>query len=324
MHGKTSQSKYFRSDIEGLRAIAILLVLGAHFSIPGFAAGFIGVDIFFVISGYLITSILVREYLEKGQINFQRFYANRLRRLFPALAIMLMITSVLAYQILPPTQNLAQSKAAAMAVVWLSNFHFLFADVNYFAVENNANAFLHTWSLGVEEQFYLFWPILLLLTFRFVSIKYKNIALLIVLMIVAISSSFACIALSNRWPAFAFYMMPTRAWQFAAGAFVWILSNRIEVSKRTNDLIGLLGLIVLIAALMIIKANSIYPGYLALLPTIAACLFLWTGGFANSLTQYLISLAPLQWFGRISYSLYLWHWPVLILGEQFQPIRSIE
>lgn len=323
MQGKASQSKYFRSDIEGLRAIAIFLVLGAHFSIPGLAAGFIGVDIFFVISGYLITSILVREYSERGEINFQRFYANRLRRLFPALAMMLMITSAVAYQILPPTQNLAQSKAAAMAVIWLSNFHFLFADVNYFAVENNVNAYLHTWSLGVEEQFYLFWPILLWLTFKFISVKYKNIALLIVLMIVTISSSFTCIALSDSWPAFSFYMMPTRAWQFAAGAFVWILSSRIDVSKRTSDLFGLFGLVLFIIALIIIKANSVYPSFLALLPTISACLFLWAGGFANSLTQYLTSLAPLQWLGRISYSLYLWHWPVLILGEHFQPIKGV-
>lgn len=323
MQSTTSRVQYFRGDIEGLRAIAVLLVLGAHFAIPGLASGFIGVDVFFVISGYLITSILVREYSDTSRINFQRFYANRLRRLFPALATMLIITSIVAYKILPATQNLVQSKAAAMAAVWLSNFHFLFADVDYFSAETNKNAFLHTWSLGVEEQFYLFWPILLLLTFKLVSARYQKKSLIIILILVSVTSGIACMLISHRWSAFAFYMMPTRAWQFAAGALIWILSNNKDVSKKINDTIGLVGLILLIAALIIIKSDSVYPSLLALLPTAVACSFLWAGGFSNSLIQRSLSVAPLQWLGRISYSLYLWHWPVLILGEQLHPIRGV-
>jgi len=323
MQSTTSRAQYFRGDIEGLRAIAVLLVLAAHFSIPGLASGFIGVDVFFVISGYLITSILVREYLDTSRINFQRFYANRLRRLFPALATMLIITSIVAYKILPATQNFVQSKAAAMAAVWLSNFHFLFADVDYFSAETNKNAFLHTWSLGVEEQFYLFWPILLLLTFKLASAKYQKKSLIIILILVAMTSGIACMLISHRWSAFAFYMMPTRAWQFAAGALIWMLSNNKDVPKKINDTIGLLGLILLITALVIIKSDSIYPSLLALLPTAAACSFLWAGSFPNTFIQRSFSIAPLQWLGRLSYSLYLWHWPVLILGEQLQPIRGV-
>lgn len=323
MQSTTSRSQYFRGDIEGLRAIAILLVLGAHFAIPGLAAGFIGVDVFFVISGYLITSILVREFSESGRINFPRFYANRLRRLFPALATMLIITSIVAYKVLPATQNLAQSKAAAMTSVWLSNVYFLFADVDYFSAETSTNAFLHTWSLAVEEQFYLFWPILLLLTFKLASAKYKKISLSIILVLVAVTSGIACMVLANNWSAFAFYMMPTRAWQFAAGALIWILSCNIDSSRKISNIVGLVGLILLVLALTVIKSDSVYPGLLALLPTAAACSFLWAGGFSNSIIHRSLSIAPLQWFGRISYSLYLWHWPVLILGEQLQPIRGV-
>ncbi|GAC1392910.1 MAG: acyltransferase family protein [Candidatus Saccharimonadales bacterium] len=323
MQSTTSRAQYFRGDIEGLRAIAVLLVLGAHFSIAGLASGFIGVEIFFVISGYLITSILVREYSVSGRINFQRFYANRLRRLFPALATMLIVTSIQAYKLLPATQNLVQSKAAAMAAAWLSNVYFLFADVDYFSAETTKNAFLHTWSLGVEEQFYLFWPILLLLTFKLATARYKKISLSIILILVAVTSSIACMVISKSWSAFSFYMMPTRAWQFAAGALIWILSNHKDVSKNINDSVGLVGFVLLITALIIIKSDSVYPSLLALLPTAAACSFLWAGGFSNSVIHRLLSLAPLQWIGRISYSLYLWHWPVLILGEQLQPIRGV-
>ena len=153
---------HFRADIEGLRAIAILLVIGAHYAIPGLSAGFIGVDIFFVISGYLITGILVREYEKTASINLARFYANRFRRLLPALAVVLIISCYAAFHILPQDLNLPNSISAAAASGWVSNIYFTFADRNYFDAGTQNNLFLHTWSLGVEEQFYLFWPLLLL------------------------------------------------------------------------------------------------------------------------------------------------------------------
>lgn len=317
-----TKSKYFRSDIEGLRAIAILLVIGAHFTLPGLSAGFIGVDIFFVISGYLITSILVRELNNNKKINLPRFYSNRLRRLFPALATMLVVSCIAAYYILPDLQSLVQSKAAATASVWISNIYFTFADADYFAAETTTNAFLHTWSLGVEEQFYLVWPLLLLLCFNLVAENKKYSSLAITLIFVAACSACACFLLAQTWPIFSFYMMPTRAWQFAAGALTWLLVERYKASSKHTGLIGVIGLALLFSSLHFIDAQTVYPSTLALLPTLATCAWLLAGSNPQSYTHKLLSLAPMQWMGRLSYAWYLWHWPVLILGEHLIPISG--
>ena len=145
----------FRGDIEGLRAIAVLLVVAAHAGVPRLAGGFIGVDVFFVLSGFLITGLLNRELAERGRIDFGAFYLRRLRRLMPALLLVVLVVSALASHVLAPWDQGRQASAAAMASIWLSNIHFALAKLDYFAPGAEANLFLHTWSLGVEEQFYL-------------------------------------------------------------------------------------------------------------------------------------------------------------------------
>ncbi|MDX9700733.1 MAG: acyltransferase family protein, partial [Rhodocyclaceae bacterium] len=317
-----SHTPHFRSDIEGMRAIAILMVIGAHFSIPGLAAGFIGVDIFFVLSGFLITGILVREYNQNQRLDLPRFYANRLRRLFPALATMLVLSSLAAAYILPATQHIAHSKAAVMAALWLSNIHFTFADVDYFAAETSSNAFVHTWSLGVEEQFYLLWPLLILSALVLPASKGRTRPLWIMLAGIAILSLLACLHVAKTHPIFAFYMMPTRAWQFAAGGMVWLLSQQhitTSISARSGSLVAVL---LLLPAMLLIGPNTTYPGLLALLPTLATCALLWTGHCKQSPSHKVLSVPLMQWIGRVSYSWYLWHWPVLILGEYLMPIRG--
>lgn len=317
-----SANPHFRSDIEGMRAIAILLVIGAHFAIPGFAAGFIGVDIFFVLSGFLITGILVREYQKNQRINLPRFYANRFRRLFPALATMLLVSSFVAAQILPDTQNLTQSKAAAMSAVWLSNIHFTFADVDYFAAETSSNAFLHTWSLGVEEQFYLLWPLIILTTMTLFARQQHSKPLWVALWLITGVSLLACLYLSSTQPLFAFYMMPTRAWQFAAGGMVWLLSQQQIANQMGARAAGMIALPLLLAAMLLIGPATTYPGLYALLPTLATCALLWAGSNTATTNYKLLSLPAMQWIGRLSYAWYLWHWPVLILGEHLLPIRG--
>jgi len=313
---------HFRSDIEGMRAIAIVLVVGAHFAIPGFSAGFIGVDIFFVLSGFLITGILVREYQKNQLIHVSRFYANRFRRLFPALAVVVMASSFMAAQILPDTQNLLQSKAAAMSVLWLSNIHFTFADVDYFAAETSSNAFLHTWSLGVEEQFYLLWPLIILTTLTLFARTQNTKSLWAMLGLIAGISLLACLHLSSVRPLFAFYMMPTRAWQFAAGGMVWLMSQQQTASQSSARVSGVTALVLLLAAMLFITPDTIYPGLYALLPTLATCALLWAGSHTASSSHALLSYPAMQWVGRLSYAWYLWHWPVLILGEHLLPIRG--
>src|ERR1700728_1796466 len=151
----------YRSDIEGVRAVAILLVVAVHAGVPWLGGGFVGVDVFFVLSGFLITGLLVQEITDTGRLRFAEFYVRRLRRLLPALIVMLLIVRTLAALLLAPGEQGGQASAAAMAALWLSNVHFAFARLDYFAPGTETNLFLHTWSLGVEEQFYLILPALL-------------------------------------------------------------------------------------------------------------------------------------------------------------------
>lgn len=321
-----AQAALFRPDIEGLRAIAVLLVIGAHFAVPGLSAGFIGVDVFFVISGFLITGILVREHQRTGQIELTRFYANRLRRLLPALAAMLIICSALAFKLLPDAQNVANSQGAAMAALWVSNIYFAFADVDYFAAETSSNAFLHTWSLGVEEQFYLVWPLLIVLAARWIRGQSSHSALTYVFAVVAMLSLGASLLASQTNPIVGFYMMPTRAWQFACGALVWLLSIQRAPSQAQAAASAWGGMLLLAIALIVIGPQTNYPGAAALLPTLATCALLWSGVSRDAqhraLPRTLLSLAPVQSIGRLSYAWYLWHWPVLIIGEHLLPIKG--
>ncbi|THU03707.1 acyltransferase [Lampropedia puyangensis] len=326
-------SPFFRPDIEGLRAVALLLVIGAHFSIPGFGAGFIGVDVFFVISGYLITGVLVREYENTGRIAVKRFYANRLRRLLPALIVMLIVSSLLGLWLLSPPQNLVQSESAAMAAIWASNIYFAFADSDYFGMEASGNVFLHTWSLGVEEQFYLLWPLCIFAAFRWIGRRGKKSALAWLLGAIGVLSLGVCLALANTEPLLAFYMMPSRAWQFSAGALVWLLFRQHLPTPGIAGITAWVGAWLLVAGLVVIDSRStIYPGMLALLPTLGACALLWAGTarglHAASPTRLLASpsrwlcLPPMQRIGNISYAWYLWHWPVLVIGENLLPIKG--
>jgi peptidoglycan/LPS O-acetylase OafA/YrhL len=319
-----NKQKKFRADIEGMRAIAILLVVAAHFAIPGFFAGFIGVDIFFVISGYLITGILVGEYEKTQRITLAKFYANRLRRLLPALAAMVIVSSCAAFWVLPQSQNLAHSVAGSMAILWISNIFFAFSDVNYFAAGNITNIFLHTWSLGVEEQFYLVWPAFILISMSFFKTKTNNQRLLICFLLISIISLASCIFFIRHNPVIAFYMMPTRAWQFAAGALAWLFGRYKLPSMMPARVASWLGVAFLVLGLVLINANSAYPSLLAIFPTLGACFLLWSGSgqTKTNTPNIILSMPIMQKIGKLSYSLYLWHWPVLIVGSYFFPIKG--
>lgn len=316
----------YRGDIEGLRAIAILLVIAAHASVPWLSGGFVGVDVFFVLSGYLITGLLLREINQTGKLRFAGFYARRFRRLLPALLVMLICTSLVATVTLAPAAQHSQAIAGATAAVWLSNIHFALSQLDYFSASATNNLFLHTWSLGVEEQFYLVWPALMVC----VLLKQADKATLIkrlkmVMHVLAASSAIACIALTQTSPQLAFYMMPLRAWQFAVGALVWLhFSQSVDAGKTKERQLqtgstyragGWVGLAMIVAAGVWFDANSAYPGWRALLPTAgAAMVIVACVGTVQSGVSRLLSWQPLQAIGRISYSWYLWHWPVLLLG----------
>lgn len=309
-----------RKDIEGLRAVAILLVVAGHAGFPGLAGGFIGVDVFFVLSGFLITGLLVVEHGREGKIDFRSFYSRRFRRLLPALAVMLLVTGALATQLVPPVDRSSHALAGVSAALWLSNIHFAVSDVDYFS--GHDNLYLHTWSLGVEEQFYLFWPLLLALFLPRGYMRMQRVYFAFILL-GAISFT-ACLLLSWMSAPLAFYLTPMRAWQFALGGLVWLhfFSGRSmsgtgpRWSQPIAAMAATTGLFLIAIAAVWLNSGHRYPGLWALLPTLGTCFVLAAGSVASqtSLPLRALASAPMQWLGRMSYGWYLWHWPFLILG----------
>ncbi|WP_049621760.1 acyltransferase family protein [Frateuria defendens] len=317
----------YRRDIEGLRAVAILLVVAAHAGVPWLAGGFVGVDVFFVLSGFLITSLLAGEVAQTGRLDFAGFYVRRLRRLLPGLLVMLLVAGVLAAFLLAPAEQRSQATAAATAALWVSNIHFALARLDYFAAGADTNLFLHTWSLGVEEQFYLLWPALVWWLLRRGEFERARTRLVAGMLAVMAASLFAGVWLTYSAPQLAFYMMPSRAWQFAAGALVslqWQLrkcSDAEDAASRAGSaaawpVLGWVGLGAIVAAGVLFNAAMPYPGMAALVPSLGAALLIAAGTVDPAAgVSKALSWRPLQAIGRISYAWYLWHWPVLLLGR---------
>ena len=316
---ETAAPLKFRPDIEGLRAIAILLVVAAHAGVPWLAGGFVGVDIFFVLSGFLITGKLVQEVNATGRIRLLPFYVRRLRRLLPALLLMLTVVGLASTWLLSPIDLGPQLVTARMAALWLSNFHFALGNLDYFAAGSESNLYLHTWSLGVEEQFYLVWPALVL--WLIAGDGERGVARLKAGMLVVLCASLlGCMLLTKTEPLLAFYMMPLRAWQFAVGAMIWLVHARsaqaAPILTRSAPALGSVGLGLILACGLWLDPQRAYPGAWAILPTLGTALVVLAGclptGRRNAYR--LLALPPFQWLGRISYSWYLWHWPILLLG----------
>lgn len=328
----------YRRDIQGLRGVAIALVMLAHAGIPGFAGGFVGVDVFFVLSGYLITGLLVREKLLTGKIRYNRFLARRLRRLLPAMLAMLITVLVLATLLLSAYETRMQSGSFVYAATWTSNFFFAISEFDYFAALQAKDLFLHTWSLGIEEQYYIVWPWLVALSFAFLrsgsSVSKRKKPLLYLLAIVFTLSLGLCLHWAEYGPLLSFYMMPARGWQFAMGAAVFIWFQNFGASKAkkesrpastlSNALIGAAGILLIIGSATLLNSELVYPGLYALVPSVGTALVILAGREANStVLNRALESRPLVWVGDRSYSLYLWHWPVLLLGDAFGLTRNI-
>ena len=300
----------FRPDIEGLRGIAILLVLLFHAGLPWTPGGFVGVDVFFVISGFLITGKLWRESQQPGGLNITRFYAWRIRRLLPAALVAVALISLVGLLLAAPLDRSELAADGAASALSIANMRFI-GSVDYFAATTSPSPFLHFWSLSVEEQFYLVWPALIvLLTWRGGSSRRLIVALLI-----GVVASFALsIWLTDTSPARAFYLLPTRVWQLGVGGLL-ALVGVMGTSRRAGAL-AWAGLAAVAVAGVALTAEIPYPGLAALLPTAGAVALLY-GGAAPSGPVRLLAAAPLRFLGKISYSLYLWHWPLLVLPLMF-------
>jgi peptidoglycan/LPS O-acetylase OafA/YrhL len=320
----------YRPDIQGLRAIAIALVLLAHSNVPGFAGGYVGVDVFFVLSGYLITGLLVKERLSTGGVRYGRFLARRLKRLLPALLTMLIVVIVAASLLLSAYETRMQSGSFLFSATWTSNFFFAFVDRDYFSALQTADLFLHTWSLGIEEQFYVVWPWLVSSSFLLIKSNARanreRNALLCVLTAIFAGSFLLSLYWSKTQPLLSFYMMPSRGWQFALGAaiFVWFHDFGHEQqakAKRSTSLlaglpIGVMGILLIVGSAVLLDSEVTYPGYFALIPSLGATLVIAAGrnGRRTGLSGILAS-KQFVWLGDRSYSLYLWHWPVFVFGN---------
>lgn len=310
MTGRDRES-YFRPDIEGLRAVAIGAVLLYHAGVPGADGGFVGVDVFFVISGFLITGLLVREWSTHGRIDLLVFYARRFRRLLPAALLAIAVTTVISWLVLSGLRFPGVASDAAAAALYVSNIHFAANAIDYLGSEVAPSPLLHLWSLGVEEQFYLFWPLIILVSLRLMA--QRRLGLVIAAMTVV--SFWLALIWTDEAAPWAFFSLPTRAWQLGTGALIAI--GVLRLPQRTPPALASLtvwlGLALIAVAIVIIGPGTPYPGTVALIPVIGTALVIIGGSDRASLPSRLLAMSLPRWIGRISYSLYLWHWPILVL-----------
>jgi len=296
----------YRADIDGLRAIAVLGVLLYHIELPFITGGFTGVDVFFVISGYLITDIINTQ-IKNGTFRYKDFYLRRIRRLIPALLTVLIFSTFAAWYILLPETLYSYSKSALYSLIAFSNFFFYNETEGYFAADSSELPLLHTWSLSTEEQFYIIWPALLILAFK-VKLHTKLLVSILVIGGLILSQWMAI-----NTPQSAYLLLPARLFELAMGAALAIFQfNNTKSSKSLNNLISLAGLGLILYAFFGIDKLDYFPGFNAFIPCLGTALLIYTGsGPLKGSANQILTFKPLVFIGLISYSLYLWHWPLI-------------
>lgn len=308
----SARTRGLRGDIQGLRAIAVTAVLAFHAGVPLVSSGYVGVDIFFVISGFLISSHLLAELDARGTIRLGAFYARRARRILPAALVVLAISIVGSLLLYPPL--LAPGRSAIATALYLPNVLFAFQGVDYLA-EETPSLFQHYWSLGIEEQFYLVWPVLLLLASRWLRGPRRILAYVAVL--VALSYA-ACFVMMGRSQPFAFFLLPTRAWELGAGCLVAVLVRYrlVTIGPRVAVALGWLALVGVLASTVVFDESTPFPGTAALLPVVSTALLILAGQHWHAAgPELVLAPRPVAFIGEISYSLYLVHWPMLMLTQ---------
>jgi peptidoglycan/LPS O-acetylase OafA/YrhL len=294
----------YRADIDGLRALAVVPVLFYHVGVPGFAGGFVGVDVFFVISGYLICGMIDAD-IHNGSFSLGNFYKRRILRILPALFVMFLVTSILAYVYCLPVELEEYARSLASAVGSISNIYFA-ATAGYFDAPAATKPLLHTWSLGVEEQFYLIAPLLLLLAYRFLPKRAK-----LLLAVLAVLSFATALAVSYRNTTFVFYLTPFRAWELTLGALLAIGFFPVPQTEFAKNICGTAGML-LVLATVVFGSSSVPLLAMTSLASIGAVLLIASSERGPSVAGRLLSLRPIVFIGLISYSLYLWHWPLIV------------
>ncbi|MFJ5866678.1 acyltransferase family protein [Streptomyces parvus] len=327
--GPSPHRAAFRPDIEGLRAVAVLAVLAFHAQIPGTAGGFVGVDVFFVISGYLITGLLVREAITTGRIRLGDFFSRRARRLLPSAAVVLAAVAVAGAWLTVPLLRTDLEHDVLAAALSVANWRFVSQQTDYLAAGHDQSPLLHFWSLAVEEQFYLVWaPLLAVIVLTAARAVRRGRAVRAVVALVTAGAAVASFALSLHWTrdsvSLAYLGTPSRVWQFAVGALLALLPWHLLRGPRPLRLVcGWAGAAAIVWCVVSYDASTPYPGYAALVPTLGAAAVILAAipgrgerdaQGAYGVGRLLAGRAP-RAVGRLSYTLYLWHWPVLVLAE---------
>ncbi|MDH5434144.1 MAG: acyltransferase [Gammaproteobacteria bacterium] len=295
----------YRSDIDGLRAIAVLSVVFFHSGLSIFSGGYVGVDVFFVISGYLITTIIVRE-IQDDNFSISRFYERRFRRILPALTVMVFFTLIFGSILLSPKSVIDLGQSAISTALFVSNLLF-YSEAGYFDTAAELKPLLHTWSLAIEEQYYIFFPWLLILIAKVDTRHYLRWILSLTLL-----SLIASIFLTESNPSGAFYWLHTRAWELFVGSLLAINAIPAPKSKTIREINSIIGLAMILYSIFAFTGDTAFPGYAAILPVLGTALIIHAGSGGQSVVYRLLSIKPMVFVGLISYSLYLWHWPVIV------------
>ncbi len=323
----TSSARDLRGDIQGLRALAVLMVVAAHAGAPFLPGGFVGVDVFFVISGFLISALLFREAATHGRVSLMAFWSRRARRILPAATLVTVVTVVASLALLSAIDARQVVVDSAWAAAFLANLHFARQDVDYFAQESAASPMQHYWSLAVEEQFYLVWPLLIALCLGIAWLVRRRGAgsglprttIAWVLGTLTVASFAWSVVQTQTTPEAAYFSTFTRAWELGAGALLALMSPALvaRVTRRGASVMAVVGLAAVVVAMVRFQPETPFPGYAAALPVGGAVLLLLAGSAQRApITTPLLDNPVMRTIGDWSFSVYLWHWPALILAER--------
>ncbi len=311
--GTAPGDRAWRPDVEGLRAVAVGLVVAEHFSVRGFGGGYIGVDVFFVISGFVITGLLLRENKSTGETSFIDFYARRCRRILPAATLVILATAIATYALVDSRFGNSNAQDGIWAAAFVFNFH------HFFPGWNPLSPLQNFWSLSVEEQFYIVFPTIFLVVAKIKGGMTLRTRLTVVLCTVIVASYSLSIIESRTDSAWAYVSPLTRAWELALGALVAVSTPwMLRIPKRLAAGLTWIGLAAIFISVFTTGVfSNDYPGWRVAVPVIGTALII-TGGIVVPRfgVERLIGTAPFRWLGRRSYSLYLWHWPILIVASE--------
>jgi peptidoglycan/LPS O-acetylase OafA/YrhL len=308
----------YRADIDGLRAVSILLVVAFHAGIARFPGGYVGVDVFFVLSGYLITGLLLKEHDTHGRVRLAEFYARRARRLLPMAALVLSLTTVAGLWLLPPLSRVELLRDARAAALYVANWRYSVQATAYSDAEVTDSLLLHYWSLSVEEQYYVLWPLLIVaagwLVTRIARLRFRP-TLLGMLGAVVAGSLAASLLLTERLGPAAYYATHTRLWEMGIGALLaFTVPGLHRLPRWAAESLSVAGVTAIVVAAMSYSAESAFPGWLALVPVLGTAAVIIGGHGGTTALSSLLSLRPMTALGRWSYGWYLWHWPAIGLA----------